>query len=114
MKVARTGYLGPSIAAHLATFRQGLAELGWVEDKTIIIEIRLGKYEQFPDLAAELVRLNLDLIVAATTPGALAAKQATTAIPIVIGWVADPVASGLVASLAHPGRQHHGLDPSGV
>jgi putative ABC transport system substrate-binding protein len=70
MKVARIGYLGPSIAAHLAAFRQGLAELGWVEATTIIIEIRLGKYEQFPALAAELVRLNLDLIFAATTPGA--------------------------------------------
>jgi ABC-type uncharacterized transport system substrate-binding protein len=103
IKVPRIGYLGPTIATHLAAFQRGLADLGWVEGRTLIIEIRVGKYEQFPDFAAELVRLNVDLIFAVTTPGALAAKQAAMTKPIVIGWVADPVESGLVASLAHPG-----------
>ncbi len=105
-KVPRVGYLSPAPGAHLVeAFRQGLRDLGWVEGQNISIEVRSaeGKYERLPELAAELVRLKVDVIFASTTPAALAAKQATTTIPIVIGFVADPIGSGLVASLARPG-----------
>ncbi len=105
-KVPRIGYLSPAPDTPLLeAFRQGLRDLGWVEGQNIAIEVRSaeGKYERLPELAAELVRLKVDVIVASTTPVALAAKQATTTIPIVIQFVADPIGSGLVASLAHPG-----------
>ena len=108
-KVARIGHLGTAdrvAAGHLLeAFRQGLRELGWVEGKNIAIEVRYaeGRYERLPDLAAELVRLKVDVIVAAGTQAALAAKQATSTIPIVMAAVGDPVATGLVASLARPG-----------
>jgi len=107
--VPRIGYLDQGSAARnrpfLEAFRQGLRDLGWVEGQNIAIEVRYaeGKTDQLPALAAELVRLKVDLIVTSTTPAALAAKQATTTIPIVIGFAADPVGSGIVASLAHPG-----------
>ena len=81
-------------------FLQGLREFGYVEGQSIAIEYRYGKADQLPPLAAELVRLKLDVIVTGGTPAALAAKQATQTIPIVMLWVADPVGSGLVASLA--------------
>ena len=108
-KVPRIGYLEFGSAApgtpHLEAFRQGLRDLGWVEGQNIAIEVRYaeGKHDRLPELAAELVRLKVDVIFASTTPAALAAKQATTTIPIVIGFVADPVGSELVASLARPG-----------
>ncbi len=108
-RVPRIGYLEFGSAAPgtplLGAFRQGLRDLGWVEGQNIAIEVRYaeGKRDQLAELAAELVRLKVDLIFASTTPAALAAKQATTTIPIVIGFVAEPVASGLVASLARPG-----------
>ena len=108
-KVFRVGYLDSGVAAPGAplfeSFRQGLRDLGWVEGQNIAIEVRSaeGKYERLPQLAAELVRLNVDVIVALSTPASLAAKHATTTIPIVIGRVADPIGSGLVASLARPG-----------
>ena len=114
-KVYRIGFLGgasPSVAARpLEAFRQGLRDLGYVEGKNIVIEYRYaeGKFERLPDLAAELVRLKVDLIVAAATPPALAAQEATTSIPIVIVGVADPVGSGLVSSLARPGGNITGL-----
>src|SRR3989442_3736142 len=107
--VRRIGYLefgsAASGAAHLEAFRQGLRDLGWVEGQNIAITVRFagGKHDQLPGLAAEFVRLKVDLIFASTTPAALATKQATTTIPIVIGFVADPVGSGIVASLARPG-----------
>jgi len=105
-RVPRIGYLSsaPDMPL-LVAFRQGLRDLGWVEGQNIAIEVRSaeGKYERLPDLAAELVRLKVDAIFASTTPAALAAKHATTTIPIVIGFVADPIGSGLVASLARPG-----------
>ncbi len=104
----------------MEAFRQGLRDLGSVEGKNIAIEVRSaeGKYERLPELAAELVRLKVDVIFASTTPAALAAKQATTTIPIVIGFVADPIGSGLVASLARPGGNitgwtHLGLELRG-
>ena len=108
-KVRRIGYLDQGSAAgsrpYFEAFRQGLRDLAWVEGQNIAIEVRFaeGKADQLPMLAAELVRLKVDLIVTSTTPAALAAKQATTTIPIVMGFAADPVGSGIVASLARPG-----------
>ncbi len=108
-KVYRIGYLDQGSAArsrpYFEAFRQGLRDLGWVEGQNIAIEGRFaeGKTDQLPTLAAELVRLKVDLIVTSNTPAALAAKQATTTIPIVIGLAADPVGSGIVAGLARPG-----------
>ena len=108
-KVARIGFLAaPSRAgmSHLSeAFLQGLRELGYVEGKNIAIEYRWadGKFERLPELAAELVRLKLDVIVAALTQASLAAKAATATIPIVTVAVANPVDSGIIASLARPG-----------
>ncbi len=108
-KVPRIGILtgaSTSVTAHLLeAFRQGLRELGYVEGQNIAIESRSaeGKLERLPDLAAELVRLKVDVIVTSGTPAALATKQASRTIPIVMGFAADPVETGLVASLARPG-----------
>jgi putative ABC transport system substrate-binding protein len=92
-------------------FRQGLRELGYVEGRNIVIETRSaeGKSERLPGLAAELVRLTVDVIVAASPPATEAAKQATSTIPIVFALSGDPVAAGLVASLARPGGNVTGL-----
>jgi putative ABC transport system substrate-binding protein len=86
-------------------FRQELSKLGWIEGKNIAIEYRFAeqKTERLPELAADLVRLKVDLIVTSGTPSSLAAKSATTSIPIVMAQAGDPVGSGLVASLARPG-----------
>ncbi len=114
-KVPRIGYLSAGAPTTASTFenafRQGLRELGNVEDRNIAIEYRWaeGKYERLPELAAELVRLKVDVILAVTTPAAQAAKAATRTIPIVFTLVADPVASGLVASLARPSGNITGL-----
>jgi putative ABC transport system substrate-binding protein len=108
-KVPRIGFLGaasPStFASRLEGIRLGLRDFGYVEGTNITIEYRWaeGRYERLPELAAELVRSNVDLIVTHTTPGSLAAKQATTRIPIVMALIGDPVAAGIVASLARPG-----------
>jgi putative ABC transport system substrate-binding protein len=108
-KVHRLGFLGGAsasgYASQLAALRQGLRDLGYEEGRNLAIEYRWaeGKYDRLPALAAELVRLNVDLIVTHGTPGSLAAKQATTTIPIVMAVVGDPVESGLVTSLAGPG-----------
>lgn len=98
-------------AANLDAFRQGLRELGYVEGKTFVIEYRSaeGQDDRFPALAAELVRLKVDLILTRGTPAALAAKNATATIPVVITGVGDPVGQGVVASLAHPGMNVTGL-----
>jgi putative ABC transport system substrate-binding protein len=114
-QVWRIGYLGtssPSLEPNLVNaFRQGLRELGHIEGQDIVIEYRWaeGKYDRFPELAAELVRLKVDVILTAGTPGALAAKQATRTIPIVMAVVADALAYQLVASLAQPGGNVTGL-----
>jgi putative ABC transport system substrate-binding protein len=114
-KVGRIGYLAPSTASGSAVpvdvFRQELSKLGWTEGKNIAIDYRFseGKSERLPELAAELVRLKVDLIVVAGTPTAFAAKNATTAIPIVMINIPDPVALGLVASLARPGGNVTGV-----
>jgi putative tryptophan/tyrosine transport system substrate-binding protein len=114
-KIPRLGFLTPgsesTSARSIEAFRQGLRELGYVEGKNINIEIRYaeGKLERLPELAEELVRQKLDIIVAAGTPPVQAAKRATTTIPIVFPGVADPVAFGFVASLARPGGNLTGL-----
>jgi putative ABC transport system substrate-binding protein len=114
-KIFRIGFLDNSTASGSAvlvdTFRQELSQLGWVEGKNISIEYRFAasKPERLPELAAELVRLKVDLIVTSGEPTSLAAKQATRTIPIVITSSADPVARGLVASLAQPGGNVTGL-----
>jgi len=114
-KVPRIGFLGGEsssfYAVRIDAFRQGLNELGYIEGKNIVIEYRYagGKLDRLPALAKELVGAKPDVIVAATTPSVLAAKQATNTIPIVFVSIADPVASGLVASLARPGENITGL-----
>ena len=113
-KIPRVGVLGsqsPEGSPPIFALREGLRDLGYVEGRNIAIEWRWarGKLERFPDLAAELVQLKVDVIVAATTPGAQAAQRATRTIPIVMGFVSDPVANGLVASLARPGGNITGL-----
>src|SRR5262245_9111369 len=92
-------------------FREGMRALGYVEGQNLVMEERWaeGQYERFPDLAAELVRLKVDVLMVGTTPAALAAKHATSTIPIVMVTVPDPVGSGLVASLARPGGNITGL-----
>ena len=108
-QMARVGYLEFGSAApgtpHLEAFRRGLRELGWHEGQNITIDVRYaeGKQDRLPAFAADLVRLKVDLIFASATPAALAAKRATTTIPIVIGFVADPVGSGLVPRLGRHG-----------
>jgi len=104
-KIARVGFLSSGFGAAPKPFRQRLEELGYVQGKNIVIEYRSaeGKLDRLPDLAAELVRLNVHLIVAAATPAVDAAKHATTTtIPIVMVDVGDPVATGLVTNLARP------------
>jgi putative ABC transport system substrate-binding protein len=113
-KIARIGYLSPNLAAspHLPeAFRQGLRNLGYVEGRNVVIEYRdaEGKPERLPALAAELVALKVDVIVAPGTPQALAARQATRTLPIVFATAADPVESGLVTSLARPAGNVTGL-----
>jgi putative tryptophan/tyrosine transport system substrate-binding protein len=113
-KLPTVGYLGGGTLttqrAELDAFVQRLRELGWIEGRTIAIEFRWaeGRPERFAEIAAEFVRLKVDVIVTSGTPPALAAKQATSVIPVVI-TVADPVGSGLVASLARPGGNVTGL-----
>jgi len=108
-KVFRIGFLDPStvasMAAQLEAFRQELRKLGWIEGKNISIEYRYaeGKLDRYPELAADLVRLKVDLIVASGGATPLAAKRATSTIPIVMTSTGDPVSQGLVSSLARPG-----------
>jgi len=108
-KVARIGFLDSSTASGMAVlleaFREELSKLGWVEGKNITIEYRFAeqKNERLPELVADLVRRKVDLIVVVSTTAALAAKSATTTIPIVMTSAGDPVAAGLVDRLARPG-----------
>jgi putative tryptophan/tyrosine transport system substrate-binding protein len=111
-KIARIGWLslrhGPTISP---SFIQGLRELGWFVGDNIAIETRFAeeRYDQLPKLAAELVQLNVDVIVAADTPVIRAAKNATQTIPIVMSVTGDPVSVGHVDSLARPGGNITGL-----
>ena len=106
------GYLGSSTALAqspwVAAFVRRLHELGWLEGRTVAIEYRWaeGRSERFAEIAAEFVRLKVDVIVTAGTAPALAAKQATSAIPIVFPLAGDPVGNGLVASLPRPGEHY--------
>jgi putative ABC transport system substrate-binding protein len=102
-------------APNLEAFRKGLRDLGWVEGRSFILETRFadGKPDQLPGLAAELVRQRVDLILAGSSPGALAAKKATGTIPIVMVTTGDPVGDGLVSSLARPGGNVAGMTALG-
>jgi ABC-type uncharacterized transport system substrate-binding protein len=119
-KIARIGLLAQSsadfLSSQLEAFRQGLHELGYIEGKNIVIEYRHaeGKLDRLSALAGELVRLKVDIIVASSTPAALAAKNATKDIPILFETIGDPVASGVVASLARPDGNITGLTMGGA
>ena len=114
-KLPTIGFLGPlassAISQWTAAFVQRLRELGWIEGRTVEIEYRWGegRSERFPEIVAEFVRLKVSVIVTGGTAAVIAAKQATSIIPIVFGSVADPVGTGLVASLARPGGNVTGL-----
>jgi putative ABC transport system substrate-binding protein len=114
-KIPRIGFLigsSPSAnAARIEAFRQGLRELGYLEGKNIVIEFRSaeGKFDRLPDLAAEMVRLKVDVIVTTGPIINRPAKEATSTIPIVMGFDNDPVGNGFVASLARPGGNMTGL-----
>jgi len=114
-KIPRIGYLSPTSPSisptRIEAFRQGLRELGYVEGKNIIIEYRYAerKFDRLPALAAELVRLKVDLIVTTGPTVTRAAKEATTTVPIVMTSDTDPIGNGFVASLARPGGNITGL-----
>src|SRR5262244_674154 len=114
-KSFRIGFLDNGTASGMSVlvdaFRQELSKLGWIEGKSIVLEYRFaeGKTERLPELAAEMVRLKVDLIVITGNPPASAAKKATTAIPIVMANATAPVESGFIASLARPGGNITGL-----
>jgi putative ABC transport system substrate-binding protein len=116
-KIATIGYLGASTASalgegeRLAAFTQRLRELGWIEGRSIAIEYRWaeGRSERFVEYAAEFVRLKVDIIVTYASPAVFAVKQITSVIPVVFAGVADPVGTGLVASLARPGGNATGV-----
>ncbi len=114
------GFLGaatPSVASHwLAAFVQRLRELGWIEGRTVAIEVRWaeGRAERSAEIAAEFVQLKVDIIVTWAVASTLAARQATSVIPIVFAAAADPIGSGLVASLARPGSNVTGLSVQNI
>ena len=113
--VYRIGFLGNSTAALEANlvgpFREGLHDLGYVEGRNVLIEYRWaeGKYDRFPALIGELLALKVAVIVTAGTPATLAVKKATTSVPVVMTAVGDPVGTGIVPSLSHPGGNITGL-----
>jgi putative tryptophan/tyrosine transport system substrate-binding protein len=116
-KIRRIGLLSPfSRSGTFLALRQGLRDLGWVEGKNIVFEYRYadGSVERLPELAAQLVRLRVDVICALNPPSAAAAQQATTVIPIVSTFAGDPVASGQAKSLARPGGNITGLSQMAV
>jgi ABC-type uncharacterized transport system substrate-binding protein len=116
-KAPRIGFLSagsrsdPASQHNRDVFRQGLRDLGYVEGQSLALEERWadGRYERLPELAAELVHLNVDILVTVATPATRAAQQATRTIPIVMTLISDPVESGLVANLAHPGGNTTGF-----
>jgi putative ABC transport system substrate-binding protein len=119
-KMFRIGFLDSStpsgIAVLVDALRQELRKLGWTEGKNFTFEFRFAeqKRDRLPQLAAELVRLNVDIIIAPAGPSVLAAKEATKTIPIVMTNPADPVGEGMVSSLARPGGNVTGLSSLGV
>jgi ABC-type uncharacterized transport system substrate-binding protein len=113
-RVSRIGFLSTASSATQSrtdAFRHGLRDLGYVEGQNIVIEYRYseGKQDLATELAAELIRLKVDLIVAPTTPAILSYQKASSTMPIVFASISDPVASGFVASLARPGGNMTGL-----
>jgi ABC-type uncharacterized transport system substrate-binding protein len=114
-KLPTVGFLGQSTplgeGERAVAFAQRLRELGWIEGRTVVIEYRWaeGQSERLAEIAAEFVRLKVDIIVTGETPAVVAAKQATSAIPVVFATAGDPVGVGLVASLARPGGNVTGL-----
>src|SRR6185312_16421027 len=112
-KVPRIAFLGVSSyeAAVVDAFRQGLHEFGYTEGKNIVVEYRWaeGKYDRLPDIAAELVRLNVDVMITQSDATTRAAKQLTSTIPIIFVSLGDAVATGLVASLSRPGGNITGI-----
>jgi putative ABC transport system substrate-binding protein len=115
-KIPVVGYMSPVVPQNgsdprFEAFRQGMRELGYMEGKNYRLEVRWGEghLERMPEIAAELVRMKVDVIVAFSSPSYLAAKQATKTIPIVMPVVSDPVGDGIVASLAHPGGNITGM-----
>jgi putative ABC transport system substrate-binding protein len=114
-KLPTVGFLGPNTRSAasewVAAFVQRLRELGWIEGRTVAIEYRWveGREERYAEVAAELVRLKVDVIVTSGTPAVIASKEATSIIPIVFATAGDPVANNLVASLARPGGNVTGL-----
>ena len=108
-RIGFVSFLSPGTT--FAAFREGLKELGYVEGKNVVIESRFaeGRHERLPDLVDELLRLKVDVLLAASPPAALAAKKATTTVPVVFAGVADPVGRGIVPSLARPGGNITGV-----
>jgi putative ABC transport system substrate-binding protein len=102
---------GPPEPPTLRAFRQGLQELGYVDGRDVVIEARFagGRADRLPELIAELLRLRIDVLLAGSTPGAVAAKKATTLVPIVFAGVSDPIGPGIVASLSNPGGNITGV-----
>src|SRR3954465_9360011 len=114
-KVPRIGYLAAvsatADAPRLAAFRQGLRELGYVEGQTIQIEYRheSADLQRLPEHAAELIRMNVDVLVAVTSNAAVAAKKTTSTVPIVVMGATDPIAAGVAESVARPGGNATGI-----
>jgi putative ABC transport system substrate-binding protein len=112
-KVPHIGVLQPAAPPEplVEAFREGLRDLGYVEGRDIVLEFRWaeGRLDRFPELATDLVRLRVDVIHTLSTPAAIAARHATTTIPIVFTGVGDPVGTGVVSSLAHPGGNVTGV-----
>ena len=115
-KVPRIGVLLVGGPEFMGPYREALRDLGYIEGKTILFEVRSaeGKVDRLPELAEELVRSKVDIIVASLTPAATAAKNATSDIPIVMAPAGDPIATGLIASLARPGGNVTGLSGTGA
>ena len=115
VRVHRVGFISPLPGTPepptLRAFRQGLRELGYVEGQNVILETRFaeGRQDRLPGLVAELLRLKVDVLAVGSEVGALAAKSATTTVPIVFAGVSDPLAPGIVTSLAHPGGNITGV-----
>jgi putative ABC transport system substrate-binding protein len=114
-KMHRVGILLVGSAETMGPFREVLGELGYVEGRDVVFEVRSaeGNAELLPQLAAEIVRSRVDVIVASLTPAAIAAKNATRDIPVVMAPAGDPVSTGLIASLAHPGGNVTGVSGTG-
>ena len=111
-RLPRIGYLaGTASAGQVEAFRRGLRDLGWIEGENILVEYRSAdaQVELYADLVDELVRMPVDIIVASSTPGALAARDRAVNIPVVLAIGGDPVALGLIANLAHPGANITGV-----